>query len=72
METMLKQVTQTLNLKPHQVLETSTKTLKTLYGPVDIEGHQGLDGRYYVVDTARLFPPATPIAKYDASSDEWS
>ena len=24
---------------------------------VDIEGHLGKDGRYYVVDTARVFPP---------------
>ncbi len=60
---MLKQVTKTLNLKPHQVIESRTKLLKTLYGPVDIEGHQGLDGRYYVVDTARLFPAAAPIPK---------
>lgn len=32
-----------------------------MYGPVDIEGHKGLDGRSYIVDTARLFPPAPPI-----------
>jgi len=61
MEKMLKIVAQKLNLKPHYVRETSTKQLKLVYGPVDIEGHQGLDGRYYVVDTARLFPPSTPI-----------
>ena len=34
---------------------------KLMYGPVDIEGHKGLDGRSYIVDTARLFPPAPPV-----------
>ena len=28
-----------------------------IYGPTDIEGHRGTDGRYYVIDFARLFPP---------------
>ena len=31
-----------------------------IHGPGDIEGHMGRDGRFYVVDTARLFPPRTP------------
>ncbi len=26
---------------------------KVLYGPADIEGHRGADGRFYIVDTAR-------------------
>jgi Clustered mitochondria len=26
-------------------------------GPLDIEGHQGRDGRLYVIDTSRLMPP---------------
>ncbi len=34
--------------------ERKTGTLKLMYGPVDIEGHIGLDGRYYCVDTARV------------------
>jgi hypothetical protein len=30
----------------------------------DIEGHIGLDGRYYCLDSARLFPPiATELAQ---------
>jgi Clustered mitochondria len=46
-----------LNLKGHTVIERSTTTPKLVYGPVDLEGHLGTDGRYYIVDTARLFPP---------------
>ncbi|PRP88174.1 hypothetical protein PROFUN_03997 [Planoprotostelium fungivorum] len=29
-----------------------------IYGPVDCEGHEGLDGRFYLVDVSRLFPPS--------------
>ena len=32
-----------------------------LYGPTDIEVHRGRDGRFYVLDTARVFPPL-PVA----------
>jgi hypothetical protein len=28
-----------------------------LHGPTDIEGHIGTDGRHYVLDLARVFPP---------------
>ena len=28
-----------------------------LHGPVDIEGHYGSDGRFYLIDFARVFPP---------------
>ena len=27
---------------------------------MDIEGHTGADGRAYVLDTARVFPPEAP------------
>jgi hypothetical protein len=40
-----------LNLKPHRVGQAVVPT------PVDLEIHLGDDGRYYVCDTARLFPP---------------
>lgn len=33
---------------------------KMLYGPGDIEAHLGADGRYYVIDFARLMPPESP------------
>lgn len=34
--------------------------LKEIYGPCDIECHIGSDDRVYVLDTARVFPPAPP------------
>lgn len=41
------------------------KTSKTLlHGPIDIEGHKGRDGRFYLVDSARLFPPAASQETY--------
>ena len=51
---------------------------KRLYAPADIEGHLGKDGRYYLLDTARLFPAEPParnltgllIHAYDRTRDE--
>eukprot|EP01091_Cochliopodium_minus_P011841 TRINITY_DN3461_c0_g1_i1.p1 TRINITY_DN3461_c0_g1~~TRINITY_DN3461_c0_g1_i1.p1 ORF type:complete len:626 (+),score=143.96 TRINITY_DN3461_c0_g1_i1:279-2156(+) len=42
------------NIKEHRILD------KEIFMPADIEGHQGLDGHLYVLDTARLFPPSEP------------
>lgn len=47
---MMKTVGQELHLAPHLVKD------KMLYGPGDQEVHQGLDGRYYCIDLARVFP----------------
>lgn len=45
-----------LNLKGHMAgLPTGTRAF--LYSCADIEGHRGFDGRYYVLDFARVFPP---------------
>lgn len=49
-----------LGIKEHGVgnstSDSDTSPLKLLAGPVDIEGHKGLDGRYYLLDTVRRFP----------------
>lgn len=58
---LLKEATKTLNLAPHLVLEKASDIRKTVYGPVDLEGHLGLDMRYYVCDLARLMPPVLPV-----------
>ena len=29
---------------------------KRIVGPADIEGHRGPDGKFYLVDLARMFP----------------
>ena len=45
-----------LNLKPHLVLDKSgNEHLLSL--PFDMEAHQGLDNRTYLLDFSRLFPP---------------
>jgi Clustered mitochondria/Zinc finger, ZZ type/Translation initiation factor eIF3 subunit 135 len=51
---------QKLLLKPHIVGQTSKQLI---YGPADIEGHLGHDGRYYVLDTSRLFPPEAMLPR---------
>ena len=45
-----------LNLKPHHVMDKSGKQT-LLHGPFDIEGHRGTDGRVYLLDFHRVFPP---------------
>jgi hypothetical protein len=52
-----------LNLKMHGV---GPGGVAQICGPADIEGHRGKDGLYYVVDTARLFPPEAPRAFLNA------
>lgn len=46
-------IASSLNLKRHRVGKDRTDVC----GPVDLEIHCGLDGRYYALDTARLYPP---------------
>ncbi|KAL6065225.1 Clu domain-containing protein (Fragment), variant 2 [Balamuthia mandrillaris] len=48
-----------MNLKGHSV-GLKEYDVKKLYAPVDIEGHLGRDGRFYVLDYARTFPPEKP------------
>jgi hypothetical protein len=45
-------------LSPGDASDGSTDT--HIVGPTDIEGHLGRDGRFYMVDLARLFPPEPP------------
>lgn len=58
----MKRLGNKLGLKRHVVGNQS------LHSPGDIEGHSGLDGRLYLIDLARLFPPEfpdTPVGKND-------
>jgi Clustered mitochondria len=52
-----------LNLKPHPVRGRENGVLAVMHGPADLEGHKGTDGKYYVLDSARLFPPEHPTLK---------
>lgn len=56
-EAMLQAAT-ALNLLPHIVGHERVE----LASAVDIEGHLGMDGRYYLLDMARAFPPEAPQA----------
>ena len=47
-----------LNIKAHRVGPRHAPV--TLHSAVDLEGHCGLDGRCYVLDSARAFPPEQP------------
>ncbi|KYQ91337.1 hypothetical protein DLAC_08285 [Tieghemostelium lacteum] len=46
-----------LNLRGHAAGLPKT----FIYGPGDIEVHKGTDGRYYMLDFARMFPPEYPL-----------
>jgi hypothetical protein len=48
-----------MNLKQHMAGKDISAEV---CGPADIEVHKGLDGRFYVIDHARLFPPEAPSA----------
>eukprot|EP01102_Stenamoeba_stenopodia_P013206 TRINITY_DN4255_c0_g2_i1.p1 TRINITY_DN4255_c0_g2~~TRINITY_DN4255_c0_g2_i1.p1 ORF type:complete len:961 (+),score=234.00 TRINITY_DN4255_c0_g2_i1:195-3077(+) len=48
-----------LNLKPHK-----TPSGSSIYSAIDIEGHRGQDGKFYLIDFARAFPPAKTNPKF--------
>ncbi|KNC55424.1 uncharacterized protein AMSG_11086 [Thecamonas trahens ATCC 50062] len=56
--TIMAAAAELLNLAPHPVGRAPPYT--TICGPADIEGHRGSDGKYYLLDTARVFPPEEP------------
>eukprot|EP00339_Tiarina_fusa_P030413 CAMPEP_0117014872 /NCGR_PEP_ID=MMETSP0472-20121206/11985_1 /TAXON_ID=693140 ORGANISM="Tiarina fusus, Strain LIS" /NCGR_SAMPLE_ID=MMETSP0472 /ASSEMBLY_ACC=CAM_ASM_000603 /LENGTH=550 /DNA_ID=CAMNT_0004718541 /DNA_START=963 /DNA_END=2618 /DNA_ORIENTATION=- len=58
MNDVMHQCGKVLNLKGH--LAGIGEDKKFIYGPCDLEGHLGHDGRLYAIDLARLFPPETP------------
>jgi hypothetical protein len=57
---MMAQCGKILNLKPHRV----TAQELVIHAPCDIEVHHGTDGRFYVLDTARVYPPEFPFPLY--------
>ena len=61
LEQHLRSIGEKLNLKAHLVGKQGAALLHT---PVDLEGHCGTDGRYYLLDFSRLFPPESPSAAH--------
>ena len=57
----MQRIAAVLNLKGHYVTDASGKQT-FLFGPFDIEGHRGDDGRAYLLDFHRTFPPEPPHA----------
>ncbi|PRP86402.1 hypothetical protein PROFUN_05321 [Planoprotostelium fungivorum] len=56
MNELMQQAGRKMNLSGH-VTGSARDPKKIIYGPGDIEGHRGHDGRYYVLDFGRLMPP---------------
>ena len=54
--TKMQEAAEILNLKGHR---TGTGRVM-IYGPGDIEAHEGKDNKFYVVDFGRTFPPEAP------------
>lgn len=54
----MKKAAQYLNLRKHVVGLPGKQ--RELYAAVDIEGHIGMDNRYYLLDLSRSFPPESP------------
>lgn len=53
----MEQAAKSMNIKGHYV---GSDQEKLIYGPGDIEGHLGSDGRFYLLDFARYSPPEPP------------
>jgi hypothetical protein len=54
----MESISEQLHLKTHLTGRKSNSRL--ISGPGDVEVHKGRDGRYYIVDCARLLPPEDP------------
>eukprot|EP00002_Diphylleia_rotans_P013944 TRINITY_DN2715_c0_g1_i2.p1 TRINITY_DN2715_c0_g1~~TRINITY_DN2715_c0_g1_i2.p1 ORF type:complete len:787 (+),score=110.12 TRINITY_DN2715_c0_g1_i2:95-2455(+) len=57
---LIERVAKQLNLKQHMSYDGK----HMIWGPGDMECHVGKDGKYYVIDVARLFPPENPDTNY--------
>jgi tetratricopeptide (TPR) repeat protein len=56
---MLERAAANLNLAAHLVGPTADSLVR-VWTAVDVEGHKGSDGRYYLLDFARTMPPVFP------------
>eukprot|EP01124_Arcella_intermedia_P027445 TRINITY_DN5370_c0_g1_i5.p1 TRINITY_DN5370_c0_g1~~TRINITY_DN5370_c0_g1_i5.p1 ORF type:complete len:1374 (+),score=357.93 TRINITY_DN5370_c0_g1_i5:609-4124(+) len=63
----MKWLAKQLNLKKHF---TGKDQKTSLYGPGDIEVHTGTDGRYYVLDFHRTFPPEPTTSLWNSKQKD--
>ncbi|KYQ93681.1 Rab GTPase domain-containing protein [Tieghemostelium lacteum] len=54
---IMKSLSHTMNLKAHY---GGINSSVLLYSATDVEGHIGTDGRFYLIDFSRTFPPTYP------------
>jgi tetratricopeptide (TPR) repeat protein len=59
LNTMLDRAGQYLGIRTH-LCGRDANSLKRLSCAIDLEGHRGADGNYYLVDFSRTFPPEDP------------
>eukprot|EP00727_Mastigamoeba_balamuthi_P002391 m51a1_g12149 hypothetical protein (856) ;mRNA; f:1295-4715 len=55
----VEKVASAFNLMPHRTRHGGDTVVHSC---IDLEGHNGLDGRFYLLDFARVFPPEGPPA----------
>ena len=53
---LMQSISKKLNLREH-IYNNKNKELFEIYSPGDTEVHKGTDGRYYIIDLSRTFPP---------------
>jgi len=64
MNEMMSHAAKILNLKGEFIWNVNKAHRIQLHTSCDVEGHVGYDDRYYIVDTARAMPPATPRKEF--------
>jgi tetratricopeptide (TPR) repeat protein len=67
LENRLKVACDLLRLAPHNVSARNKTHSRMLYTAADMEGHLGADGRFYLLDCSRAFPPTAPRVGEPAS-----
>lgn len=61
-----------LNLKPHHVVNGRLARGETeIASCIDLEGHKGRDGRFYLLDFSRSLPPAFKEQRDDVQDSMW-
>jgi len=60
---LMREAASELNLCPH-VCGVDPTSSQVLYSAADVEGHLGTDGRIYLVDFSRAFPPTSLDARF--------
>jgi tetratricopeptide (TPR) repeat protein len=55
---LIAQAARKINIKPHMA---GRRKAVEIWSPVDVEGHRGADGKFYLIDYSRVMPPEKPV-----------